>query len=399
VGEDQGVDWSLVTDDLKGALAVLRPTYDRSGGADGFVSVELAPALAHDTQASVAAARALHRRLAEPNLLVKIPATAEGVRTIREATAEGLSINVTLLFGLDRYEQVIEAHLQGLEAHDGDLSAVHSVASFFVSRVDTEVDRRLEAIGTPAALALRGRAALAQAKLAYRLFRDRFSGPRWQALAARGARVQGPLWASTSTKNPAYAETLYVDGLIGPDTITTLPEAIIAAFEDHGTLATTITDGVQDAEATLERLAEVGIDLGQVAGLLEDEGVAEGGPRSPAPTTDCCRCCRPERIGVRGMSASTLDPPGAVQPTAPAQPALAGPDQGAYPPIADYALLSDCHSAALVSRDGSIDWCCFHRFDARPVFARLLDWSGGGHFRIAPPGPNPGRHLGHSLRS
>jgi transaldolase len=275
----QGLDaeasyWALVTDDLKGALALLRPTYDRSGGGDGFVSVELAPALAHDTRASVAAARALHQRIAEPNLLVKIPATAEGVPAIRQATSEGLSINVTLLFGLDRYEQVIEAYLQGLEAHRGDLAGVHSVASFFVSRVDTEVDRRLEAIGTPEALALRGTAALAQTKLADRLFRDRFSGPRWEALAARGARPQRPLWASTSTKNPAYPDTVYVDGLIGPDTITTLPETTIAAFEDHGTLATTITRGVEDAQATLERLGEVGVDLGEVARVLEAEGVA-----------------------------------------------------------------------------------------------------------------------------
>jgi transaldolase len=266
--------WSLVTSDLKGALAVLRPVYDHSGGGDGFVSVELAPALAHDTQASVQAARALHQRIAEPNLLVKIPATAEGVPAIGQAIGQGLSINVTLLFGLDRYEQVIEAYLQGLEAHHGDLSRVHGVASFFVSRVDTEVDRRLQAIGTPAALALQGKAALAQAKLAYRLFRDRFSGSRWEALQARGARPQRPLWASTSTKNPAYPDTLYVDGLIGPDTITTLPEPTIAAFEDHGTLAATITRGVEDAQATLERLAEVGVDLGEVARVLEAEGVA-----------------------------------------------------------------------------------------------------------------------------
>jgi transaldolase len=266
--------WALVTSDLNGALAVLRPTYDRSGGRDGFVSVELAPALAHDTQASVQAARALHQRIPEPNLLVKIRATAEGVPAIGRATAEGLSINVTLLFGLDRYEQVIEAYLQGLEAHDGDLSRVHGVASFFVSRVDTLVDRRLEAIGTPAALALRGTAAVAQAKLAYRLFQDRFSGPRWRALAARGARPQRPLWASTSSKNPAYPDTLYVDSLIGPDTITTLPEATIAAFEDHGTLAATLIQGVQDAQETLERLAEGGVDLDEVAGVLEAEGLA-----------------------------------------------------------------------------------------------------------------------------
>jgi transaldolase len=265
--------WALVTSDLNGALAVLRPLYD-GGGGDGFVSVELAPALAHDTETSVAAARALHERIAAPNLLVKIPATVEGVAAVRQATTEGLSINVTLLFGLDRYEQIIEAYLQGLEAHPGDLSRVHGVASFFVSRVDTEVDRRLRAVGTPEALALRGRAAVAQAKLAYRLFRDRFRGPRWQALAARGARVQRPLWASTSTKDPAYPDTVYVDSLIGPDTITTLPETTIAAFEDHGTLATTITQDVEDAQATMDRLAAVGIDLRDVARVLEDEGVA-----------------------------------------------------------------------------------------------------------------------------
>jgi transaldolase len=264
---------SLVTDDLNGALAVLRPLYDHSGG-DGFVSVELAPALAHDTRASIQAARTLHQRIAAPNLLVKIPATAEGVSAVRQATGEGLSINVTLLFGLDRYEQIIEAYLDGLEAYDGDLAGVHSVASFFVSRVDTEVDRRLQAVGTRQALALQGKAALAQAKLAYRLFQARFSGPRWQELAARGARVQRPLWASTSTKNRAYTDTLYVDSLIGPDTITTLPEATIAAFEDHGTLAATVTQGIEEAQRTLERLAQVGVDLREVARVLEAEGVA-----------------------------------------------------------------------------------------------------------------------------
>jgi transaldolase len=236
--------------------------------------VELAPALAHDTRASVRAARALHQRIDAPNLLVKIPATAEGVPAIRQATADGLSINVTLLFGLDRYAQVVEAYLQGLEAHPGDLSRVHGVASFFVSRVDTEVDRRLEAVGTPAARRLRGTAAMAQAKLAYQLFLAAFSGPRWEALAARGARPQRPLWASTAAKDPAYPDTVYVDGLIGPGTITTLPEATMAAFEDHGTLAGTLTDGVEDARVALERLAETGLDLPEVAGVLEDEGVA-----------------------------------------------------------------------------------------------------------------------------
>ena len=266
--------WRMVIDDIEEALAQLRPVYDQSGGADGFVSVELAPDLARDTARSIDAARALHERIAEPNLFVKIPATPVGVPAVRELIGEGRSINITLLFSLERYDQVIESYLAGLEACTGDLSAVHSVASFFVSRVDTEVDQRLEAIGTTEALELRGRAALAQAKLAYQMFRRRFSGPRWEALAARGARVQRPLWASTSTKNPAYADTTYVDGLIGPDTINTLPEATIAAFEDHGTVATTIGADIEDAQRTLERLEAIGVSMADVGRTLEDEGVA-----------------------------------------------------------------------------------------------------------------------------
>jgi transaldolase len=269
--------WDLVVDDVAGALGVLRPTFDASGGADGFVSVEVAPELAHHTGATIAAARRLHQRLARPNLLVKIPATAEGVPAIQAMTAEGRSINVTLVFSLARYAEVIEAYLAGLEAlarRGGDLASLRSVASFFVSRVDTEVDRRLDAIGTGDALALRGRAAVAQAKLAYRLFRDRFAGPRWERLATMGAHPQRPLWASTSAKNPAYPDTLYVDHLIGPDTVTTLPEVTIAAFEDHGTVARTIDRGVDDAGALLHALGEVGVDLGGVGRTLEDQGVA-----------------------------------------------------------------------------------------------------------------------------
>ena len=266
--------WSMVVEDIQSALTVLRPVHDQSGGCDGFVSVELAPGLAHDPAASAAAARVLHRRIAAPNLFVKIPATAEGVPAVRQMISEGRNINVTLIFGLDRYDQIIEAYLSGLEAYPGDLSEIHSVASFFVSRVDTEVDRLLEAVGTPEALALRGATAVAQAKLAYELFRRRFSGPRWQALAARGAQLQRPLWASTSTKNPAYPDTLYVDSLIGPDTVTTMPEATIAAFEAHGTLARTVDRKVEEARATLDRLAEVGVDLDDVSRRLEDQGVA-----------------------------------------------------------------------------------------------------------------------------
>jgi transaldolase len=269
--------WELVVDDIVDALGVLRPTFDASGGTDGFVSVEVAPELARDTDATVAAARRLHERIAQPNLFVKIPATGEGVPAIQAMIAEGRNINVTLIFSLARYAEVIEAHLSGLETlarHGGDLSSVHSVASFFVSRVDTEVDRRLATIGGSDALALRGRAAVAQAKLAYRLFRDRFSGERWRRLEAKGAHPQRPLWASTSTKEPSYPDTLYVDSLIGPDTVNTMPEATIAAFEDHGTLARTIDRGVDDAEALMRTLAEVGVGMDDVGRTLEDQGVA-----------------------------------------------------------------------------------------------------------------------------
>jgi transaldolase len=269
--------WELVVADITDALAVLRPIHDAAGGTDGFVSVEVAPELARDTQATIGAARSLHERIDQPNLFVKIPATAEGVPAIEAMTAEGRSINITLIFSLARYAEVIEAYLTGLEAFTasgGDPSAVHSVASFFVSRVDTEVDRRLEAIGSDEALELRGRAAVAQAKLAYRLFQQQFSGERWQRLADLGAHRQRPLWASTSTKNPAYPDTLYIDELIGPDTVNTLPETAIAAFEDHGSLARTIDTGVAEATEVMRRLAGVGIDMDDVGLTLEDNGVA-----------------------------------------------------------------------------------------------------------------------------
>jgi transaldolase len=266
--------WTMVIEDIEGALSILRPIYDDSGGGDGFVSVELAPSLAQDTAGSIEAARQLHERIDAPNLFVKIPATPEGVSAIHETIAEGRSINITLIFSLERYAKVIEAYISGLERYDGDLRSVHSVASFFVSRVDTEVDRRLEAIGTEEALALRGRAAVAQAMVAYQLFRRHFSGPRWDALRARGARLQRPLWASTSTKNPKYPDTLYVDRLIGPDTVNALPEATIAAFEDHGTVALTIEDADDDELRVLERLEAIGISMADVGRTLEEEGAA-----------------------------------------------------------------------------------------------------------------------------
>ena len=270
--------WTLVTADIDGACDVLDPVYASSEGRDGFVSVEVAPDLADDAAGTEAAARLLHERIARRNLMVKIPATAAGIAPIRQMLSEGRNINITLIFSLERYQEVMDAYLDGLEAYIGtdaaELSSVASVASFFVSRVDTEVDRRLEAIGTQEALDLRGKAAVAQAKLAYRQFHRTFSGPRWDSLAARGARVQRPLWASTSTKNPAYPDTLYVDELIGPDTVNTLPEATIEAFSDHGTLEQRVDADVDAADATWERLADVGVDMADVADRLEREGVA-----------------------------------------------------------------------------------------------------------------------------
>jgi transaldolase len=266
--------WEMVVTDISEALAVLRPVFDESHGVDGFVSVEVAPSLARDTAGTLAAARHLHELIGAPNLYVKIPGTAEGLPAIEAVIADGNSVNVTLLFSVSRYAEVIEAYLAGLEACEGSLEGVSSVASFFVSRVDSEIDKRLEAIGTPEALALKGKAAVANAQLAYQLFLERFRGPRWEALAARGARVQRPLWASTSTKDPTYPDTLYVDTLIAPDTVNTMPEATLEAFEARGTVARTADADLDGAEAVLARLAELGIDLDEVTRQLETEGVA-----------------------------------------------------------------------------------------------------------------------------
>jgi transaldolase len=270
--------WAMVTQDIHGACDVFSKVYDHSHGVDGYVSVEVDPGLAHDGPGTEAAARRLHESIDRRNLMVKIPATAEGLAPITQMIAEGRCINVTLIFSLDRYAGVIEAYLSGLErlAEDplADLSRVASVASFFISRVDSEVDKRLEAIGTGQALALRGKAAVAQGKLAYQLFVESFSGPRWEALAERGAQVQRPLWASTSTKNDAYPDTLYVDELIGPSTVNTLPEATLEAFADHGTVARRVDADVDDARAVWLSLADVGVDMDDVAAQLEREGVA-----------------------------------------------------------------------------------------------------------------------------
>jgi transaldolase len=275
--------WEMAITDIRDALSLLRPIHEQSDGRDGFVSLEVSPLSAHDRAGTVAEARHLHQRIAEANLFVKVPATTEGVSAIEDLVAEGRNINVTLIFGLERYDAVMEAYLSGLETYaragSTDLSSVNSVASFFVSRVDTEIDRRLEAIaggpdGDRAILGLRGGAAVAQAQQAYQRFQDAFSGPRWEALAGLGARVQRPLWASTSTKNPSYPDLLYVDGLIGPDTVNTMPESTLDAFVDHGTVKRSVDTDPAAAAATLARLEDAGIDFADVAATLETEGVS-----------------------------------------------------------------------------------------------------------------------------
>jgi len=270
--------WDLVTSDIQGALKALAPVYQASNGIDGFVSVEVDPALARDTDRTTTDARSLHELINAPNLMVKIPGTVEGLPSIRTMIGEGRSINVTLIFSVSRYVEVMESYLAGLEdalaSGLTDLSNIASVASFFISRTDTEVDRRLQEIGSEEALRLRGKAAVAQAQVAYQHFLTTFSGPRWQALSDKGAQVQRPLWASTSTKNPEYPDTLYVDELIGPNTVNTMPDNTIEAFMATGSVARTIDADPAAAQATLDSLAQIGIDLENVALVLEEEGVA-----------------------------------------------------------------------------------------------------------------------------
>ena len=269
--------WELVLQDIHGALDVFANLYSKSNGSDGFVSVEVDPSLAHDTAGTLSAARLLHERISRPNVMIKIPATQAGLPAIREMIAEGRNVNVTLIFSLSRYQDVMDAYIDGLEqrmASGSPVSNIASVASFFISRVDNEIDKRLDALGTPPALALRGSAAVNQARLAYAAFQKTFSGPRWDALAKAGAAVQRPLWASTSTKNPAYPDTLYVDQLIGPDTVNTLPDATLEAFADHGTLARTIDQNIGVSRRQWAELAMNAIDVDEVAAQLEAEGVA-----------------------------------------------------------------------------------------------------------------------------
>ena len=269
---------ALMTSDLQRACDALAPVWERTGGRDGHVSVEVDPELANDTEASVAEAREWVKQIDRPNLLVKIPATPAGIPAIASLIGEGISVNVTLIFSLDRYCEVMDAYLTGLEtfrAAGGNVADIASVASFFVSRVDTEVDTRLSAIGTPHAESLRGKAGIANARAAYDEFLQAFRGPRWESLVADGARIQRPLWASTSTKDPAYPDTMYVDALLAPHTVNTMPLETIDAYQDHGSEDPTIfgPEEMAAARTTLRELAEVGIDYDDVVQTLEDEGV------------------------------------------------------------------------------------------------------------------------------
>ena len=267
----------ITTYDIRWGCDVFRPTYDATGGQDGRVSLEVDPRLARNTAATIAEARELWWMVDRPNLLIKIPATVEGLPAITQCISEGISINVTLIFALKRYDQVIDAYMTGLEraaAAGHDLSKIRSVASFFVSRVDTEVDDRLDKIGSPEAAALRGKAAVANARLAYELFEQRIATERWQALRAKGAQIQRPLWASTSVKDPSFGDTMYVVDLVVADTVNTMPEGTIRATADHGKLLGDTVHGTYDASrqvfADLEKL---GIGYDDVVQVLEDQGV------------------------------------------------------------------------------------------------------------------------------
>jgi transaldolase len=267
------VFFALAVEDIKRACDLLRPAWERTAGVDGYVSIEVDPDLAYEQEETLEQARRLHDLVDRPNVYVKIPATVPGLGAIEDSIAAGRSINVTLIFSLERHAAVAEAYVRGLErlvADGGDPTHVASVASFFVSRVDTEADRRLAEIGRED---LQGRLAVANAKLAYQLYLEVFSGARWEALATAGARPQRCLWASTSTKNPAYRDVLYVEELIGRDTVNTMPFETIAAFQDHGEVRDTLTEGVQDARALLQALADAGIDYDDVTATLESEGV------------------------------------------------------------------------------------------------------------------------------
>ena len=266
--------FELALDDIRDACDVLRPAFDATDGEDGYVSMEVLPGLAYDTEGTFDQVQWIAKQVDKPNLYIKIPATAPGLPAIEDSIAHGTPINITLIFSLERYKAVVEAYLRGLErliAGGGDPSKVNSVASFFVSRVDTEADKRLEALGNKK---LQGKLAIANAKLAYQHYLQTFAGPRWEYLASKGARPQRCLWASTSTKNPEYRDVIYVEELIGPETVNTMPLETIEAFQDHGEVrGDTVLEGVEDAERLLVELRDAGVDYDDVVETLEREGV------------------------------------------------------------------------------------------------------------------------------
>jgi transaldolase len=273
--EPKEIFLALAVDDIRGACDLLRPVWDRGDATrDGWVSLEVDPNLAHDTEGTIAEARRLHELVDRPNLFVKIPATPEGLPAIEESIAAGIPVNVTLIFSLERHRAVAEAYVRGLQRladAGGDLAGVASVASFFISRVDTEADKRLEAIGGHDELL--GTLAIANAKLAYEIYKEIFTGPAWEALEAKGGSPQRCLWASTSTKNPAYRDTLYVEQLVGPHTVNTMPKETVEAMDDHGVVADTLEQDVEGARKVLQAFADAGIDYDDVVETLEREGV------------------------------------------------------------------------------------------------------------------------------
>jgi len=269
--------FAMTTDDVRDACDILRPTHDATDGVDGRVSIEVDPRLAHDTDATVQQAIALAAAVDRPNVFIKIPAALEGISAITAVLAQGISVNVTLIFSLERYRAVMDAFLAGLEqarAAGKDLSRIHSVASFFVSRVDTEIDKRLDALDDPAAAELRGKAGIANARLAYQAYEEVFATSRWASLAEAGARPQRPLWASTGVKDPAYPDTMYVTELVAPNTVNTMPEKTLDAVADHGEIrGDTVTGSYAAAGAVLDALDDLGISYQEVVDLLEKEGV------------------------------------------------------------------------------------------------------------------------------
>jgi transaldolase len=265
--------WGIARTDIRDACDIFMPVYERTGGEDGYVSLEVQPDIAYDTEATIEEAARLHDMIDRPNLFVKIPATLQGLVAIEEMISRGKSINVTLIFSLERYREVVRAYIRGVKRlveSGGDPSDVRSVASFFVSRIDSEADQRLEELGADD---LKGRLAIANAKIAYQIYKQVFGGSRWRSLEERGANRQRLLWASTSTKNPDYPDTLYVDNLVGPQTVNTMPKQTIEAVKDHGNIRPTLEEGVEEAKELLERLREAGLDYEDVTDTLEQEGI------------------------------------------------------------------------------------------------------------------------------